>query len=606
MAFPLAATAGGLPRSFCLALALVLAGVAACATRPPMITKLVDGRLITTRSISPRAYEHAGRALMYEEEDRWEEAAAEYRRAIDYDPQSPELWARLAQALLQLDRPKDAQAAIDKSLAIETTVPGVVAAAHLHLHRGDAKAAARVLEDALGRPEWANDDSAREEVSLECADAHVMALDLGAAARRLERLLETHPTSQPALYRQAALAWATSDFAQARRYFERLVDVEPDHLEGRLLLARLLTVMDKQSEARAAYADALARSEGDLTVASFFATFLVAHGQNEEAHALAEDLQIADSDPNTLAGRMELERSAGRLERALAAADSVLASAPDKEVEGRVLYAKAAQLEAAHRFDEAVRTFSQIPEDASSFIEGRLRAVALLRERGQLPEAQQMLDGLAKKELDDPMALEATLARALLLASLGQTDAARQKLAQIPADAADKDRLRMAEATVEDKYGEKPRALAAAASVLAQDPGSVEALNFWAFVAAEQNQDLPLALKRAQAALTFDPGSPAIMDTVGWLHLKKGDLERARPFLEGAARISPDEPEIVAHVAALYEKLGNADLAVQHAKQAMALSPAAKLRAELEAQIARLGAPASAPSKTPPASPRLP
>src|SRR5687768_16766596 len=99
---------------------------ASCAQRPTMVTKIVDGRVISTRSISPRAYEHAARALLYEEEEQWEAAVAEYRLALDYDQRSAELFARLAEVQLELDRPKEAQAAVDSSLAIEPSVDGVV------------------------------------------------------------------------------------------------------------------------------------------------------------------------------------------------------------------------------------------------------------------------------------------------------------------------------------------------------------------------------------------------------------------------------------------------------------------------------------------------
>lgn len=566
--------------------------------RPAMVTKVVDGRVITTRSISPRAYEHAARALLYEEEERWQEAVAEYRLALDYDAQSPELHARLAEALLQLDRPKEAQVAIDRSLAIEPTVDGVVAAAHLHLHRGDPKAAARVLGDALLRFDLAEDAEAALRMTLERADAQVMALDLNAAHSTLDTLLQTRPTAQAALYRQAAVAWALADLAEARRYFERLVEIEPDHLEARLLLARLLTVMNNMDEARSAYVESLARSEGDLTVASLYATFLRQQELEDDAHTLADDLQVNETDPTTLMSRMELERAAGRLPRALDLADAVLATSPDKDVQGRVLLAKGSALEASHRSDEAVHTFMTIPQDAPAYVEGRLRAAALLRESGKVPEAQTILEALATDALDEAMELELTVARALLQASRQDLEGARQRLEDKFKDAASRDRITLAAASLEDKYGDWQRALRLAEQVLARDPSHVEALNFWAFVAAEQQHNLPLALKRAQAALALDPGSAAIMDTVGWIHHQSKRWDQAATFLEGAARIVPDEPEILAHVASLYAQRGQTELALARTQQALDMKPVGKLRAQLEALLQSL-TPSQARSNSP-------
>lgn len=561
-----------------------------CAPRQRMITKLVDGRLITTRSVSPRAYEHASRALIYEEEARWEEALREYRVAIDHDPRAPELHARMAEVLLELDRPKEAQEAIDKSLSFGPTVPGVMAAAHLHLHRGDPKAAARVLADALARLDPASDGEAMEDLALERADALLMALDARGARESLETLLGSRPASQPALYRQAAVTWAIGDFAAARRYLDRLIEIEPDHLEARLLLARLLTMLGEVERARAAYVEALARSEGDLGVASLYATFLKAHGHESEAETLAEDLQVNELDAETLSARMELDRSAGRLGHALELADDVLSTASDANTKGRILLAKGACLEASRRYEEAVRTFLAIPEDAGSFTEGRLRAVALLREQEQLPEAQALLQTVTDDALDEDMQVEATMARALLSASQGNLEAARKALHDVPPERADRDRLQLAEASVEDRYGDWRRALTLAEGVLTRDLGNAEALNFWAFVAAEHNHQLPLALERAQVALALEAGSAAILDTLGWIHHQLGQLEAAAPFLEGAARIAPDEPEIAAHRASLLARQGKIQAAASEARRALSLGPAPKLRGQLESLLEGLPA----------------
>jgi tetratricopeptide (TPR) repeat protein len=270
----------------CALAAVLLAVSGGCASRQPLITKLVDGKLITTRSISPRAYEHAARALLYEEEERWQEAVDEYKLALGYDPESPELYARLSQAYLELDEVKLAQTAVDRSLAIEPTPDGIVASAHVHLHRGNPKAAARVLGDALLRMRPDDNPMALERLTLERADAQVMALDLKGATATLDALLAQSPALPSALYRQACIVWPLGDFPAARRYLVRLIEVEPDHIEARLLLARLLTMMNEATHARDVYADAFARAEGDLAVAGLYATFLLTQGMQEEAQAL--------------------------------------------------------------------------------------------------------------------------------------------------------------------------------------------------------------------------------------------------------------------------------------------------------------------------------
>ncbi|HEX7596577.1 MAG TPA: hypothetical protein VF518_00090, partial [Polyangia bacterium] len=70
---------------------MAVACLGACATRPLPITKLVNNRLVVSHSVSASAYEHASRALIYEEEERWQDAAAELQRALAFDDESPQL-----------------------------------------------------------------------------------------------------------------------------------------------------------------------------------------------------------------------------------------------------------------------------------------------------------------------------------------------------------------------------------------------------------------------------------------------------------------------------------------------------------------------------------
>jgi tetratricopeptide (TPR) repeat protein len=162
----------------------------------------------------------------------------------------------------------------------------------------------------------------------------------------------------------ASVAWALGDLLAARRYLERLLHVEPDQLEARLLLARLLTVTGKTDQARSAYVEALSRSEGDLSVAALYAGFLEQRGLRDEAAAIAEQMHTTEADTTTLGLRMELERAAGRLPRALQMADAVLDTRPGPELAGRVLLAKGAVLDASHQPDEAARAFEAVPQAA--------------------------------------------------------------------------------------------------------------------------------------------------------------------------------------------------------------------------------------------------
>ena len=99
------------PGAGTVAVAVVVAGLVlmgGCATAPRPVSKIVGGRLIVTRPISPEAYEHFTRALLYEEEERWDEAAREVQQGLPFDDEGAEVRAHLATLFIRLGRVDDA------------------------------------------------------------------------------------------------------------------------------------------------------------------------------------------------------------------------------------------------------------------------------------------------------------------------------------------------------------------------------------------------------------------------------------------------------------------------------------------------------------------
>jgi tetratricopeptide (TPR) repeat protein len=85
--------------------------------------------------------------------------------------------------------------------------------------------------------------------------------------------------------------------------------------------------------------------------------------------------------------------------------------------------------------------------------------------------------------------------------------------------------------------------------------------------------DLPLALPLMQAVLARDPENAFYRDTRGQLLLKQGDAQAAVADLEAALPKLPDKTATHRALSAAYTKLGRADLAAEHARQADASAP---------------------------------
>jgi tetratricopeptide (TPR) repeat protein len=82
---------------------------------------------------------------------------------------------------------------------------------------------------------------------------------------------------------------------------------------------------------------------------------------------------------------------------------------------------------------------------------------------------------------------------------------------------------------------------------LASDPNFAVANANMAWVDAQQNKNLDVALSMAQKAKAEMPEVPSITDTLAWVLYKKGNYSGAIPLFEECVRKSPDSAEFHYH-----------------------------------------------------------
>jgi tetratricopeptide (TPR) repeat protein len=571
---------------------LILASVllSACATGPQTITKIVNGRIISTRAVTPSAYEHVSRALIYEEEERWSDAAAELQRALVYDGEAPELQAHLAEVFMRLDRLDDAESAVKASLAQGDTTDGLIASGHLRQLRGDPHAAVESFERATKLVDFNDDGAQAENAYLELGDAALVALDAERARQAFEQLCDGAPESLTGRLRLAAVAWALGDLPESERRLKEALVEEPNQLDALLTLGALYSATGRMALARARYAEALDRSEGAPEVVTAYARFLMTTGDRKEAEQLADDQPAIDpKDGDALARRLELERVTKRYDRALALLKTTEQTDAADDVKARLPLLRAQVLADQGKRTEAVAALLAVGKEATGRLEARLQAAEILREDGKGAEAAKVLaDGEVEPGEGDRSDVELAVGRALADERRGDSARAVRTLEEALGRHAGSSRVILTLAALEERRGQWKRALELTDKVLVKEPGSVEALNFWGFVAADHGHDLDRALRRLVSALSLDAGTASIIDSVGWAHLKGGDLAKAALFLEQAARLDPTDPEVLSHVGELYVRRAEPERAATVFRKALANKPEEALRHRLEEDLTRL------------------
>ena len=124
----------------------------------------------------------------------------------------------------------------------------------------------------------------------------------------------------------------------------------------------------------------------------------------------------------------------------------------------------------------------------------------------------------------------------------------------------DSRQLRMARAHLLVDLEQHRRAIRAMENLLEDYPRDSEVLNALGYTLADRGVRLDEAHEHIRLALELVPGSPAIVDSMGWVLYRLGRPEEALPLLEQALAAFP-HPEVAAHLCEVLFELGETERA---------------------------------------------
>lgn len=107
---------------------------------------------------------------------------------------------------------------------------------------------------------------------------------------------------------------------------------------------------------------------------------------------------------------------------------------------------------------------------------------------------------------------------------------------------------------------------------IAEKPDFAAAYNALGYSFADRNIRLGEAIKLIEKALSFSPNDHYMLDSLGWAHFRKGNLDKALQYLQQAYAINPD-PEIAAHLGEVLWLKGQHDAAKKIWGEALSMHP---------------------------------
>ncbi len=235
--------------------------------------------------------------------------------------------------------------------------------------------------------------------------------------------------------------------------------------------------------------------------------------------------------------------------------------AQGQATDARLLYAQIYEDEGNYR--QAIAQLEKIDESAMA-PQIRMKQAALLGKLGQLQKAMALLDDIRTDTESDKAIVQ--LAGAQILVDAGRTDRAVARLVAADKSLPDNAAIKYDLAMLYEKQGKLVDMERLLRRVMALKPDSPDAFNALGYVFADRSSNLDEAQTLLDRALQLAPANPFILDSMGWLQYRLGNLALAMQYLESAFELSP-QADIAAHLADVYWQSGDRKKARDMLKQ---------------------------------------
>ena len=354
--------------------------------------------------------------------------------------------------------------------------------------------------------------SMRAALMLQTGDA----TQITQAANDLQSLVSKRPDNHLLRFNLARAYVAKQDVEQARLQLEAAIKIRPDFLVARDLLARIYLQKGDSAKALKEADEAIALNQNDLQARLIRSTALMMIGDKAKAQVeLDTVLRLSPNNPDARyqAGYLAwVDRDFKRAEQIF----QDLYKANPKDLRGLVGITET--LVASNKFGDAIKIMETSVSGSPERRDFRLVLANVYVRDQRYDDAIHVYEELLKSE---PKSSDLLIRLAETQRRKGDVNLAvdtfRRAAQASPTDSRPLLQLGM----LLDGTGRRDQAKPVYEQVLRIQPDNPFALNNLAFIKAEEGVDLDEALTMAQRARQKLPNSSDILDTLGWIYIKK-------------------------------------------------------------------------------------
>ena len=356
-----------------------------------------------------------------------------------------------------------------------------------------------------------------------------------------DRLLKKYPKNGQLIFGKALLLQQNGDAQGALKLLEDNQANDGD-VTPVLLRARLLQGMDRGKEALPILEKSIRQYPDDKRLRLTYARMLVEQNRMDDAKVEFSSLvqQFPDDD--------ELRYSLALVCLEAKAWDEAVGYLEDLIARGS--HVDSAHLNLGRVYEErndpqnALAEYAQVGP-GNDYLPAQLRQSDILMSNGSVAEASKRL--AAAREAQPDYAIQLYLIEAETLANNNQSDRAWQVLGQALKQYPDDLNLLYTRAMLAEKRDDLSQMEKDLRAIIKREPDNAMALNALGYTLSDRTTRYAEAKVLIERAHTLNPEDPAVLDSLGWVNYRLGNLDEAERLLRQALERFPDH-EVAAHL----------------------------------------------------------
>ncbi|MBI4405199.1 MAG: tetratricopeptide repeat protein [Deltaproteobacteria bacterium] len=508
-------------------------------------------------------------------EGKYDEAAKLLEQALKAEPENPYINFQLAEAYFRLDQEEKAEACAKKAIEKEPNN-----AEYRALLGGIYASSKRYMEAKEQYSKMLELDPNNSKVSLLLGILEAESGQLDKGVETVSKAIDKDPDNVMGYFYRAKIYVEQDQLKKAQADLEKCLALKPNFSEAGVTLAMLYERRGDSNKAIEVYTRIGGSGRFKKRLAQLYLN------RNEMQKALEALLEYEAIEPQDYTARVKIALIYFELkqyDKAIIRFQAILKEEPSAD---NVRFYLGAVYEESKEYNKALTEFKKV-KDTSFYKEAMLHVGFILKEMGKLSEAIAFGKKLIAEhpELSDFYDMQASLYehKKDYKAAIAVIDQGLLRFSN-------EEKLLYFKGALEDKLGNREKAIGTMKKILEQNGNNPHALNFLGYTYAEMGNNLEEAEKYIRLALTLRPKDGFIEDSLGWVLFKRDKLDEALETLEKAAKMQPGEAVIYEHLGDVYSRKQQYAKAVEMYQKAIALSEKKdrELAKKLESKVADL------------------